>query len=221
MTIVNDSVKVTPGSGSTVATYSPGGSNTTEYQVVIPADATGHMAETKPTYGLYIPNVLNTTGNVYHWELFNGALSGLTVTVFGIWPRPATDVAVSGLVSTRYDFFKTTTLSSGGSACNYESQSTLSCNFWRFDSGDAAMSSQVTAKTVLTSITTSFHMFHYYVHPEELNAASVLIQASNFVPGGAYTKKITLRQGEGIAVRQGTIASVAATGWFLAMTTDP
>lgn len=220
MSLANDSVKVTPGSGATVATFSPGGSNTTEYQVMIPADATGHLAETKPTYGLYIPNVTNAA-NLYHWELFNGAASGLTVTVFGIWPRPATDVAVTGLVSARYDFFKTTALSSGGSACNYESASTLSCNFWRFDSGDVAMTSQITAKTVLTSITTSFHMGHLYVVPEETNAASVLAQANNVVPGGTYSKKIVLRQGEGIAVRQGTVASVGATGWFLALTTDP
>src|SRR6266576_4007502 len=221
MTIVNDSVKVTPGSGATVATSSPGGYNTTEYQVVIPADATGHMAETKPTYGLYIPNISNTVASMYHWELFNGAASGLTVTVFGIWPRPATDVANGGTVSTRYDFFKTTTLASGGSACTYESASTLSANFWRFDSGDAAMSSQVTCKTVLTSITTSFFMFHNYVVPLQTNAASVLAQGNNLVPSGAYTKKLVLRQGEGIAVRQGTVATVASTGWFLAMTTDP
>jgi len=220
MTIANDSVKITPGSGATVATHGPFGSNGTEYQVMIPADATGHLAETKPTYGLYIPNITNAA-NLYHWELFNGAASGLTVTVFGVWARPATDVAVVGAVSARYDFFKTTALASGGSACTYESASTLSCNFWRFDSADAAMTSQVTAKTVLTSITTGFAMFHYYVHPEETNAASVLIQANNAIPAGAYSKKIVLRQGQGIAVRQGTVASVGATGWFLALTTDP
>jgi len=220
MTIANDSIKVTPGSGATVATFSPGGSNTTEYQVFIPADATGHVAETKPTYGLVIPT-LNNVANQYHWELFNGAASGLTLTIFGMWARPSTDVAVVGAVSARYDFFKTSALASGGSACNYESTSTLSANFWRFDSTDATMTSQVTCKTVLTSITTSFHMFHYYVHPEETNASSVLIQANNVIPAGVFSKKLVLRQGEGIAVRQGTVASVGSTGWFLAMTTDP
>src|SRR5438045_3862715 len=184
------------------------------------ADATGHLAATKPTYGLYIPNITNAA-NLYHWELFNGAGSGLTVTVFGIWPRPATDVAVTGLVSARYDFFKTSALASGGSATTYESASTLSANFWRFDSSDAAMTSQVTCKTVLTSITTSFYMFHTYVMPEETNAASVLAQANNLIPGGTYSKKLTLRQGEGIAIRQGPVASVGATGWLLALTTDP
>src|SRR5258706_4093080 len=218
MSLANDSVKITPGSGSTIATFSPSGSNTTEYQVMIPADATGHLAETKPTYGLYIPNITNAA-NLYHWELFNGAASGLTVTVFGIWPRPATDVANAATVSARYDFFKTTALASGGSACTYESASTLSANFWRFDSGDAAMSSQVTAKTVLTSIVTSYYMFHSYVMPLQTNAGSVLAQGNNLIPSGAYSKKITLRQGEGIAVRQGTVATLGATGWFLAVTT--
>src|SRR6266576_3915039 len=115
MSLVNDSILVTPGSGATVATFSPGGSGSTEYQAVMLADASGHLYETKPTYVISFPK-MTATANRYHWELFNGSASTMTLSIYDIRAVVHTDVAIIGTVGLRYDFFRTTAISSGGTA---------------------------------------------------------------------------------------------------------
>src|SRR6267378_2775588 len=87
MALANDSILVTPGSGSTVATATPGGSNTTEYQVTIPAHSSGHLADTLPTFLVAIPP-LDLAANRYHWELFNGSASTTTLAIRSVTPVP-------------------------------------------------------------------------------------------------------------------------------------
>ena len=218
MTLANDSIKVTPGSGATVATYSPG-SGSTEYQIVTIADATGHLVESKPTYLLSIPG-LDNAANRYHWEVFNGS-SSMTVVVRAIFPVPRTDTAATGTLSSRYDFFRTTALSSGGTAHNFESSSTLSANFARVDTTDPTLvGSGLSCKTVLTSITTGSWLWTSYVFPEETNPSAVLIQGINLIPQRTWGKEFVLRPSEGIAIRQGTVASVNQTGWLLSLTSE-
>jgi len=217
---VNDTIRVTPGSGATVATWVPGGSGTTELQVVVLADATGHLYETKPTHFLSVPKI-TASANRYHWELFNNSASTVTVAVHEIKAMVHTDVAVTGAVGVRFDFFRTTALSSGGTAGTYESSSTLAANFARLDTNDSLISSGVSAKTVLTSITTGAYLFTTLTFTEETNAASNLHQGYNLLSDRPYTKPLTLRPGQGVAVRQGTVASVGEISWRLLLTTDP
>lgn len=218
MSLANDTIKVTPGSGATVATHAPG-SGTTEYQVVTIADATGHLVETKPTYLCSIPG-LDNAANRYHWELWNGT-STLTLVVRAVYPVPRTDTAATGTLSARYDFFRTTAFSSGGTTHNFESSSTLSANFSRLDTQDTTLvSSGISCKTVLTSITTGAWLFTSYVFNEETNPAATLIQGINLIPQRTWGKELVLRPSEGLAVRQGTVASVNQTGWLLAFTTE-
>src|SRR6185503_578302 len=212
MALANDTIKITPGSGATVATHSPG-SGTTEYQVVTMADATGHLVETKATYLCPIPPLTNTA-NRYHWELFNGS-SATTITVRGVWPIPQSDVAVTGAVSARYDFFRTTAQASGGTAHTFESLLTTTASFARVDTNDPSLvGSGISCSTVLTSITTGAWLFTAYVFPEETNPAALLMQGINLIPQRTWGKELVLRPTQGLAIRQGTIASVGATGWL-------
>ena len=218
MTLANDSIKVTPGSGATVGTYAPG-SGSTEYQVVTLADSTGHLVESKPTYLLSIPG-LDNAANRYHWELFNCS-SSMTVVVRGVWAVPRTDTAAVGTLGARYDFYRTTALSSGGSAHNFESSSSLSANFARVDTTDPTLvSSGLSCKTVLTSITTGSWLWTSYIFNEETNPATTLIQGVNLIPQRTWGKELVLRPSEGLAMRQGTVASVNQTGWLLSVTSE-
>jgi hypothetical protein len=219
MSLANDSVKITPGSGATIATHSPG-SGSTEYQVITMADSTGHLVETKPTYLLSIPGIDNTSANRFHWELFNGS-SATTITVRAVYPVPRTDTAATGTVSTRFDFYRTTAWGSGGTAHNFESSSTLSANFSRLDTNDSSIvGSGISCLTVLASITTGAWLFTSYVFPEETNPAAILIQGINLIPQRTWGKELVLRPSQGLAVKQGTVASVNQTGWLIAFTTE-
>jgi len=218
MSLANDSIKVTPGSGATVATHSPG-SGSTEYQVVTMADATGHLVETKPTYLCAIPGIDNTA-NRFHWELFNGS-SATTVTVRAVYPIPRTDTAATGVVSARYDFYRTTAQASGGTAHNFESSSTLAPNISRVDTNDPTLvGSGISCSTVLTSITTDSWLWTTYVFPEETNPAAILIQGINMIPQRTWGKEFVLRPTQGLAIKQGTVASVNQTAWLIAFTTE-
>lgn len=221
MARANDAILITPGSGATVACWSPFGSKTTEFQVTVLADASGHVYETKPTHFLSVPKI-TATADRYHWELFNNSASTVTVSVHEIKAIVHTDVAVTGVIGVRFDFFRTTALSSGGTAGTYESSSTLAANFARLDTNDSVISSGVSAKTVLTSITTGAYLFTTLTFTEETNAASNLHQGFNILSDRPFTKPLTLRPGQGVAVRQGAVAStVGEIGWRLLLTTDP
>src|SRR5256885_3676210 len=162
MALANDAILATAGSGATLATHSPGGSNTTEYQVVMPGNSSGFIGDTMPTYGLNIPQI-GCAVNSYHWELFNHPSSGKTVTLRGLWPIPGLDVGNGVFNPERYAFYRTTAAGSGGTAATLESTTTTLANFFRLNPGDASLSSHISARTKLTSITTGAFLFQAYV----------------------------------------------------------
>lgn len=224
MALVNDSVAVTPGSGATIASHSPGGSNTTEYQVMMAAGPTGHLLGTRPHYGLAIPPLDCGVAHNYLWEFFNAPSSGLTVSIEGIYSVPCTRQARSVVLGTQVDFFRTTAVSSGGSFGAFEaSNSTMTANFFRFDTNDASLSSHISCKTEMTSITTGTRLFDFTSNTSSLVQPAYLLQGINLVPGGYQqdSQALTVRPGTGIACRQGPIASLGSLGWLVTFKTDP
>lgn len=229
MSLANDSILVTPGSGATVATHSPGGSNTTEYQVTMIANSTGNIVDSMPTYGLNVPQLL-LAANKYHWEFFNHPSSGKTITVRGVWPIAENSQANAGNVAARYEFYRTTAVGSGGTAsAAFESATTTLANFFRLDPGDASLSSHISCQTQLTSITTGTFLFPMYASSvwtttaasTPQNIISALGQSINFIPQREFGKELTVKPGTGVVMRQGTVASAGSIGWLIEFTVDP
>ena len=229
MALANDAINVTPGSGSTVATHSPGGSNTTEYQVTMLANATGHIVDSMPTYGLNIPQLL-VGANKYHWELFNHPSSAKTLTCRGLWPIVELSQANAATVVTRFELYRTTAVSSGGTAsAAFESASSILANFFRLNPGDASLSSHISAKTNLTSITTGTFLWPAYVSTyATASAGSIaamninqLLAGINFIPQREFGEELVVPAGQGVAMRQGTVASAGSIGWLIEFTVDP
>lgn len=229
MALANDAIVVTPGSGATVATFSPGGSNTTEYQVTMLANATGNIVDSMPTYVLNIPQLL-VGANIYPWEFFNHPSSGKTITVRGIWPIAELSQANAGIVAPRFELYRTTAVASGGTAsAAFESATTTLANFARMDTNDASLSSHISCRTRLTSITTGTFLWPQYVTSAVSsliggaagNAPAALMQGINFIPQREFGEELVVRAGTGLAVRQGTVASVGSVGWLIQFTVDP
>jgi len=218
--LANDYCEVRDGSNSTatVATHKPGGSSDlTEYQAVIIADASGHMAESVPTYFLTTPWI-GAAANVYPFNFWNASASTQTVGVKGIWPILDSARAVTGALSIAYQVYRTNGVPSGGTAAVYDSTNSNVANFARLDTADSALSSGIGCKTLPTSITTQHYLFSSMVFPEETNQGSILQQYMNWIPDRYWGKEITLRPGEGIALRQGPVASVGSVGWLFQFT---
>lgn len=230
MAFANDAIVVTPGSGATIACQAPGGSRTTEYQVVVLANATGHLADSMPTYGLNIPQITLATDS-YPWEFFNHPSSGKTVTLRGLWPSPDLANGNNVIRPERWMFFRTTAESSGGTAASLESSTTLRANFFRLNPNDASLSSHISCKTVLTSITTGTslgyrHLSSYATslmvdNRYESTLWNQLTQAINIIPQREFGQELTIPPGQGLTVRQGSVAGSGAMGWLLEFTVSP
>jgi hypothetical protein len=232
MALANDAVLVTPGSGATIATHSPGGSSTTEYQVTIIANSTGNIIDSMPTYGLNVPQLLNAA-NKYHWELFNHPSSGKTLTIRGLWPIAEQSQTIGGSTPARYEFFRTTAVSSGGTASAvFESSSTILANFFRLNPGDTSLSSHISCRTQVTSITTGTFLFPMYANSFATNlfnsnggfiSMNVLLlqQSINMIPQREFGQELVVPAGQGVACRQGTVASAGSMGWLIEFTVDP
>lgn len=226
--LVNNVVLTTPGSGATLATNSPG-SGTTEYHVAIPATAAGHLAETEPTYSVQLP-LVDSVANRYHFELFNGSGSTFTLLLRELRGLSSTDTVSPNNLSMRFDFFRTTAFSSGGTNHTNESSATAAANIARYDTQDSSLPSGITCKTVLTSITTGAWLFTKYIPAEATAAArwdATMADRMNRAvfeamdePGIEFmgSKRLILYPGQGVACRQGTVASAWSFSWFLQFT---
>lgn len=218
MALANDSVLVTPGSGATIATATPGGSNTTEYQVTVQAHSSGHLLDTVPSFFVAIPP-LDLAANRYHWELFNGSASTTTVTLRSIRYQPQEVATYVGATAAGFYFYRTTAISSGGTAGTYEAVSTgtLQANIARLNLADSAISSAISAKTVLTSIVTGSYLFHTFY---SLSSAVPWTVQAEVLPSPLFDQGLVIAPGAGIAVRQSNVASTGTLGWLLTCTRD-
>lgn len=226
--LANDTILVTPGSGATLATQSPG-AGTTEYHVVIPASAAGHLAETEFTYSVQSP-LVDSVANRYHFELFNGSGSTFTLLLRQLYPMASSDTATTNNLSMRFDFFRTTAFSSGGTNHTNESSATAAGNVARWDTQDTSLPSGISFKTVLTSITTGAWLGRRHVPtavPATTRWDTILGNWMNWAsfeavddPGTEFlsSKRLILYPGQGIACRQGTVASTMSYCWFLQFT---
>lgn len=230
MSLANDAIAVTPGSGATVACQAPGGSKTTEYQVLAPANSSGFVAETMPTYGLTVPTIA-LAANAYHWELFNHPSSGKTLTLRGLWPNTELGVANGALNPERFMFYRTTAVGTGGTAsAAFESATTTVANFFRLNPNDASLSSHVSARTLLTSIVTGAALWPIYLSSvcsfrtgdtTEATNWNQFLQAVNYIPQREYGQELTIPAGQGVAMRQGAVVAAGRVGWLLEFTMDP
>lgn len=216
MTLATNNIQVRDGSNSTstLAVLKPGGtSDLTGHQVVVVADSDGHMSESVPTYLFNVPPIA-VAANRFHWEIFNGSASTYTLAIRGVWPIVNSDQAVTGAVSAGMFFYRTTAISSGGTAGAYGSSSSVIPVINRMDTRDSQCSSVVSLKCALTSITTGDYLWASYVYTEETNTATMLQSYFNQIPDRLFGKQLILRPGEGLACKQGPTASAGSVGWF-------
>lgn len=142
-------------------------------------------------------------------DLFNAIGSNKTVLIAGIYAMPKTDVAVTGVVSARFDIFKTSAIGTGGATATYNGTANNAINIMPMDSANGALPSQITARSGPGGgATISGWFFPTYQFPEETNAAGSIAQTYNLLKELPEMQPLALREGEGILIKQGTVASV-------------
>ena len=221
MTLANDSILVTPGSGATVATHSPGDGK--EYQVIMLADASGHIVHSLPSYQYMVPSAAVGANKLY-LDLFNGAGSGKVIDIRGIWLVPDTDVALTGALGIRIDLYRTSAVGTGGTAAAYKSVTpdVAGGNITPFDTANAALPAQITARHLPTSGATISEWILASYSPGEETATSMayITQYQNILAQGQFLQKLVLREGQGILLKQFTVAATGNIAFLVAFTLE-
>jgi hypothetical protein len=220
MSQANDSVTVTPGTGATIATELIAGK---EHQVILQADSSGHIIGTLPTY-LYATPAAAAGASKLYFDLFNASGSGKTIDVRGIWCIAKTDVAVTGAVAIRVDIYRTSAVGTGGTAHSYKSPTidVAGGNICPMDTSNAALPAQITARWLPTGgATISEWMIPTYALGEEAaTSMAYMTQYQNLLPNLTWGQRFALREGQGLLVKQGTIASAGSIGFLVAFTVE-
>ena len=209
MTQANDSVLVTPGTGATVATHNPGDGK--EYQVIMVADDSGHLQQTLSSYSWWIPTAAVGASKLFG-DIFNAVGSGKIIEVRGIWAIPDTDTAVAGALGIQILLLRTSAVGTGGTAPTYnggtaETTGTIIPQ----DTNNSALPAQITARALPTGGATisAFYWGQFVCGEEAATSMAYITGFQNLLPIGVMTQRITLREGQGILLKQGP---VAATG---------
>jgi hypothetical protein len=215
MSLPNDSILVTPGSGAQVPTHLVGSN---EYQVVMVASLDGHILKSKNVYFYNIAEQVHVAAaSTIHWDLFN-ADAALLVRVLSIRQRPSITTAVTG-VAFSWTFQRTTAVGTGGVA-----QTAVLA-----DLSQTALDADITCRSKPTGgATPGVLQESYSIHSEETNVGVIAIACCGgreLVPlvmsGFGYDDRgLILRQNQGLSVTQ-TFNSVAGnTGWQIVFTVE-
>jgi len=220
MSQANDSILVTPGAGATVATELIAGK---EHQVFVQADPSGHLYGSLPTYFYMTPAAAVGASKLY-FDLFNASGSGKVIDVRGIWIVPKTDVAVTGALGIRIDLYRTSAVGTGGTAAAYKSATpdVAGGNINPADTDNANLPAQITARHLPTAgATIAQWLFPTYSLGEETaTSQAYMSQYQNILPMLTIGQKLAVREGQGILVKQGTVAATGTISFLVAFTLE-
>ncbi len=153
--------------------------------------------------------------NKLMFDLWNGSNTGTNpnrsdIIILGIWAEAETDAAVSGVVSARFDIYRTTTKGTGGTTNSYNAPAANAINISSIDSDAPSLSgTTITARSAPTAgASKSAWLWSTYVFPEETNAGAVLAGRYQILPDTNSVKPFVLKPGNGLVVQQGSVASV-------------
>lgn len=203
MSLPNDSILVTPGSGATVATELVSGK---EYQVVMIAGPNGHLNDTQETYYFYT-GLAAGAANQRLIDLFNASGSGKLVKVKKLFMQ-CNQAAITG-VGLQYDVIRTSAVGTGGTALTGRAA----------DTTNTAIPAQITARRSATGGATESHiLFPLGVDPEETRPGAAIMGMINWMPEAPNIQELVLREGEGILVKQITSNTAGIMGCVLVVT---
>jgi hypothetical protein len=151
--------------------------------------------------------------NKLHADIFNATGSGKIMKIHGIYPIIKSDVAVTGVVAIRFDILRTSAVGTGGTVAAYKSATAdvAGGSISPFDTNNAALPAQLTARHLPTAgATVSEWIKRGACFPEETNQATYICSGqTEFLYGPNHALQLlTIREGQGVLIRQGAVASV-------------
>lgn len=169
----------------------------------------------------YILNTDEIAGgaNKVMLDLFNATSSNRKLLITHLFITPKSDVAVTGVVSARFDIYRTSSAGTGGTANSFRSPSPSAINISPRESAAPSLLEQgltndnvisgIRARSAPSSGAAPKHwLMPAFVFPEETGNQAIAAQGINLVPLGTYSPGIVIDRNEGLMIQQGSVASV-------------
>jgi hypothetical protein len=221
MSLAPDSVGITDQSGGATVEHASKTVGGKVHPIVMLADESGHLTQTLPTYTWWVPPQTVGASKLYA-DIFNPAASGVVVEIRGLWGIPRSDTAITGVVGVEVGLYRTSAAGTGGTAYTYNGGTTSATHVitpWDTANTTALTTSLLTARSAPTGgATISALWWAQYIFTEETNAATYISAYTNLLPVGTQNQRITLNAGQGLLIKQGTVAGVGSLA-FLGLVT--
>lgn len=205
MSLPNDSIAITPGTGATVATQLI---SSKEYQVVMLAMPDGHLANSLPQYRMICPSQAVGANKVF-MDLFNATGSGVSLRILSAYCFADNDTAVTGTLGVEVNLTRTTAVGTGGTAATADSTSLTTITLTKMDTANAALSASITARSAPTGGATAGALLgQRWVFTEETSAPSGIAGTlgAEFIRNEGAD--LIVRENSGLRFVQGSVASV-------------
>ncbi len=180
---------------------------------------------TLSTYSYIVPSTAVGASKLY-LDLFNATGSGKVIRVLSVRPIIDTDIAVVGAVGIRLLLFRTSAVGTGGTVHAYKS-ATLDVaggTITPQDTNNAALPAQITARHLPTAGATSAEWLRgMYAMGEEASTSMAYMMQGQFNMldlDSDDAQMLTLRENQGIAIRQGAVASVGNVRFRITFTVE-
>lgn len=160
-----------------------------------------------------VADAVNFVQNKHHISILNAAGSGSLVRIRRMFVINTQLVAATG-VAVRFDF-KRATAHSGGISINPEMA----------DTTNPAVPAQITIRTNASPVTEGNLLWPFTCTNDEVGAtqafpSSALMQYSNIMVSGPEVQELTLREGQGLTVKQITNSTIGSFAWFMVFTLE-
>lgn len=205
MSLPNDSIAVTPGTGATVATQLV---SAKEYQVVMLAMPDGHISGSLPQYRMICPSQAVGANKVF-LDLFNATGSGVSLRILSAYCFLDNDTAVTGTLGVEVDLTRTTAIGTGGTAATSNGTSLTAITISAMDTSNPALSASVTARSAPGGGATAGALLgQRWVFTEETNAGAAIagVRGAEFIRNEGAD--LIVRENTGLRFVQGAVASV-------------
>lgn len=163
------------------------------------------------TYTWTTPDVVAGSNKLF-LDIFNASGSAKVIKVRGIYPIMKTDVAVVGVLGLRFDLFRTSAVGTGGTPAVYQSatRDVAGGSIVPLDFNNPSLPAQITARHLPAGgATAAAWLRRGTCFVEETNAATYWCNGSfNFLTADAGGQPLVLREGQGLLIQQGSIATL-------------
>lgn len=165
-------------------------------------------------YRCYIPKQAAGASKVY-FDIFNASGSNKIIKLLSVVPMISGAVAVVGVVGVDLHLTKTTAVGTGGTTSTFNGTDIAAMTITSVDSNNTALPAGITGRLSPAGGATAGAVCSWAsVFTEETNSSTYLGQFNDLARRNQIdTQMITLNEGQGFRVVQGTVASVGNIGF--------